>query len=117
MNPTLKRLAIPFLHWTVGMVVLWQSYRTFHSAYSYLGSVMDGAALNRIRLGLSGSEMVAAILFLVRPTTMIGGYLLLIIFALAVLVHTLHGDDSGMEVLFVYGAAVLVSMAERRAGS
>jgi len=117
MNPTLKRLAIPWLHWSVGLVVLWQSYRTFHSACSNLGSAMDGAALNGVRLGLSGTEIVAAILFLMPPTTMIGGYLLLIIFALAILIHTLHGDFSGMEMLFIYGAAVLVSMAERRASS
>src|SRR5262245_40845716 len=117
MNPTLRWLAIPLLHWSVGLVALWQSYRTFHSAYSNLGSALDGAAFNRIRLGLSGSEIVAAILFLMPPTTMMGGYWLLIIFVLAILIHTLHGDFSGMEGLFIYGAAVLVSMAERRASS
>jgi hypothetical protein len=114
MSSTLKRLAIPLLHWSVGLVVLWQSYRTFHSSYAGLGSAVHVAALNRIRLGLSGSEIVAAILFLVPPTTIVGGYLLLAIFALAILIHTLHGDFSGMETLLVYGAAVLVSMADRK---
>jgi hypothetical protein len=42
---------------------------------------------------------------------LVGGYWLLIIFALAILIHTLHGDFSGMETLIVYGAAVMVSMA------
>ena len=45
---------------------------------------------------------------------LIGGYLLLAIFALAILTHTLLGDVSGMETLLVYGSAVLVSMAERK---
>jgi hypothetical protein len=114
MNPTLKRLAIPLLHWSVGLVVLWQSYRTFHAAYANFASAGHTAVLNRIRLGLSGSEIIAAILFLVPPTTFVGGYFLLALFALAILIHTLHGDFSGIETLCVYAAAVLVSMGERK---
>ncbi len=111
MKPQVKRLAIPFLRWSVGLVVLWASYQTFHSAWSKLHVPGHSGALTGVRLVLSGSETVAAILFLIPLTTMLGGYLLLIIFALAIVIHTLHGDFSGMEVLIVYGAAVLVSMA------
>jgi hypothetical protein len=113
MKPQVKRLATPLLHWSVGLVVLWQSYQTFHLAYSKLHVPGHSGALAGVRLVLSGSEIIAAILFLVPLTTVVGGYLLLAIFALAIIIHTLHGDFSGMETLIVYGAGVLASMAYR----
>jgi hypothetical protein len=67
-----------------------------------------------MRLVLSGAEILAAILFLVPFTSSLGGALLLVIFALALIIHTLHGDAPGLETLLVYGAAVLVCLAERR---
>ena len=113
MKPQVKRLAIPFLHWSTGLVVLWQSYQTFHSAWSKLHVPGHSGTLAGVRLLLSGSEMGAAILFLVPLTNALGGYLLLAIFGLAIIIHTLHGDFSGMETLIVYSAAVLVSLAHR----
>jgi hypothetical protein len=38
---------------------------------------------------------------------------LLVIFALAIVIHLLHGDARGLEVLVVYGAAVLACLAYR----
>ncbi len=113
MKAQVKRLAIPFLRWSVGLVVLWQSYKTFHSAYSKLHVPGHSGALAGVRLVLSGSEMVAAILFLIPLTTVLAGYVLLTIFAAAIVIHTLHGDLSGMETLIVYGAAILVMLAQR----
>lgn len=113
MKPPVKRLAIPFLRWSVGLVVLWVSYQTFHLAWSKLHIPGNSGELAGVRLVLSGSEMVAAILFLVPLTMAVGGYLLLVIFALAIVIHTLHGDFSGMESLIVYGAAVFASLAYR----
>lgn len=66
-----------------------------------------------VRLVLSGSEIIAALLFLVPVTTVVGGYLLLVIFALAIAIHSLHGDFAGLEILVLYGAAVLVGLADR----
>jgi hypothetical protein len=67
-----------------------------------------------IRPLLAGGEIVAAILFLVPLTTIVGSYLLLVVFFVAALVHILHGQfDVG--VLAVYSMAVLVSMAHRNA--
>lgn len=97
MKPRVKRLAIPFLHWSVGLVVLWAAHQTFHLAWSKLHVPGHSGALAGVRLVLSGSEIVAAILFLVPFTTIVGGYLLLVILALAIVIHTLHGDFSGME--------------------
>jgi hypothetical protein len=113
MKPQVKRLAIPFLHWSVGLVVLWASYQTFHLAWSGLHVPGHSGPLAGVRLVLSGSEVIVASLFLIPLTTVAGGYLLLVIFALAMLTHTLHGDFLGMEPLIVYGSAVLVSLAYR----
>jgi hypothetical protein len=113
MTPQVKRLAIPLLHWSVGPVVLWQSCRTSHLAFLKVHALGHSGALAGVRLVLSGCEIVAAILFLVPFTAIAGGYLLLVIFAVAIIIHTLHGDFSGMDTLLVYGAAVLACMAYR----
>jgi hypothetical protein len=36
-----------------------------------------------------------------------------VIFALAIAIHSLHGDFAGLEILVLYGVAVFVSLAER----
>ena len=113
MNQPLKRPAMAFLRWSVGLVVLWQSYQTFHMAYTKGHAPGHAGALTGVRLVLSGSEIVAAILFLAPSSTALGGYLLLLIFGLALALHTLHGDIAGLAVLIVYGAAVLVTLADR----
>ena len=59
---------------------------------------------------LAWTEIAAAILFVVPFTTLLGGYLLLMILFLAAVMHILHGEfDIGA--LLVYAMAVLVSMA------
>jgi hypothetical protein len=62
---------------------------------------------------LGGSEIIAAVLFLVPFTATIGGYLLLVIFAVAALLHILHGQY-GVEGLLVYAVAAIVSMAHAK---
>jgi hypothetical protein len=113
MKAGLKKLAIPGLRWWVGLVVLWESFLTMRAAHSKLYAPGHSGTLVMVRLVLSGSEIVAAALFLLSPTMVAGGYLLLLIFALAIAIHTLHGDFAGLEVLVVDGMAVLVSLAYR----
>lgn len=105
MNPTVQRIGIPLLRWTLGLVLVWESYRF---------AVSDFAAHFLAKIGLphwvapvlGGAEIVAAILFLIPAATVIGGYFLLFIFAVAALLHFLHRafDVSG---LLVYAAAVI----------
>ncbi len=104
--------AIRVLHWTEGLVVLLESYRAFHGALAKLHDAAHPGALTGIRLVLSGSEILAALLFLVPVTARAGGYALLVIFALAIAIHSLHGDFVGLEILLLYGAAVYVSLAD-----
>lgn len=61
---------------------------------------------------LGGAEVIAAILFLLPFTREAGGNLLLMIFALAVFIHILHGQY-GVGALLVYAMAVVVAMTER----
>lgn len=61
---------------------------------------------------LGGAEVIAAVLFLVPYTARAGSYLLLVIFALAAVVHILHGQFN-VGGLIVYAAAVIVCMARQ----
>ena len=59
---------------------------------------------------LGGVEIGAAVVFLVPKLRRIGGYALLAVFAIAAVLHILHGQfDIGP--LLVYNAAVLVCVA------
>jgi hypothetical protein len=112
MSQHLKKLAIPALRWTLGLVVIFESYRfaVSTSAAHFLAAI---GLPQWVRPTLGGSEIIATILFLVPASSLVGGYLLLFIFALAALFHFLHGafDVGG---LVVYGMAAVVCMAQPR---
>jgi hypothetical protein len=112
MNANLRRMSIPLLRWTLGLVVMLQSLEFVFStsAAHFLAKAGLPAWLRPV---LGGSEIIAAVLFLVPFTATIGGYLLLVIFGLAALLHILHGQY-GVEGLLVYAVAVLVSMAHTK---
>jgi DoxX-like family len=113
MRQDLRKVAVVALRWTVGLVVLMESIRLAFAS-SQIHAFARAGLPRWIRPLLAGSEIVAAILFLVPFTTIIGSYLLLVVFFFAALVHVLHGQyDVG--VLAVYSMAVLVSMAHRNA--
>jgi hypothetical protein len=103
--------SVSALQWIVGLVLIVQSLRL--ALEPSAGRLFAHAGLPLwMRPALAWTEIVAAILFLVPFTTLLGGYLLLVIFFLAALIHVLHGEfDIG--VLLVYAMAVWVSMAYR----
>jgi len=109
MNARLAKSSIPLLRWTVGLVVLLESCRFVFSTSA--AHFLAKAGLPAwIRPVLGGAEIVAVVLFLVPLTAIIGGYLLLVIFVLATLLHILHGQyDVGS--LIVYAVALLVCLA------
>ena len=114
MNDPARNFAVSLLRWTTGLVVFLESWRTFHGALEHLRAPEHSAALVPVRIVLSAAEMLAAVLFLIPLTEKIGGYLLLVIFGLAIVIHVLHGDFGGMEILLVYAAAVFACLAFRR---
>lgn len=111
MSNRARLFALPLLRWSTGLVVLWQSWLTFRLSISHLNAPGHSSALAHVRFALSGAEMLAAALFLIPPSEKIGGYLLIVIFGLAIGIHIMHGDFGGMEVLFVYAAAVFACLA------
>jgi len=109
MNANFTRVSIPLLRWTLGVVVMLQSFE-FVFATSVAHFLAKAGMPAWLRPVLGGAEIIAAVLFLAPFTATIGGYLLLVIFGLAALVHILHGPY-GVEELLVYAVAVLVWMA------
>ncbi|HMD07874.1 MAG TPA: DoxX family protein [Candidatus Acidoferrum sp.] len=109
MNGRLTRFSIPLLRSTLGLVVLLESCQFIFSTSAARFLAKAGLPF-WIRPVLGGAEIIAAILFLVPVTTVIGSYLLLVIFGLAALVHILHGQYE-VGGLVVYGVAVLVCKA------
>jgi|HubBroStandDraft_1064217.scaffolds.fasta_scaffold164067_3 hypothetical protein len=115
MNNPLTRFAIPLLRWTVGLVVMLESLEFVFS--NSVAHFLDKAGLpSWVRPVLGGSEIIAAALFLVPFTAVVGGYLLLVIFAIAALIHFLHGQFN-VGALVVYAAAVIVCVVYQNSGT
>jgi hypothetical protein len=112
MNASLRKASIPLLRWTVGLVVLIASCRFVFSA-SAAHFLANAGLPSWVRPALGGAEIIAVVLFLIPFTALVGGYLLLVVFALAALVHVLHGQYD-VEILAVYAAAVLVCLSHTR---
>jgi hypothetical protein len=112
-------LAIRTLWWTVGLVILLEAARTFYGSLARMHDPGHAGVLAWVRLILSGSEILAAPLFLFPITAAVGGYALLGIIGLAIAIHALHGEVCGLEILALYGVAIYVSLAwlKDRAGA
>jgi hypothetical protein len=109
MNIKLANASIPLLRWTLGLVVVLESAE-FILSKSAAHFLAKAGLPSWIQPVLGGSEILAAVLFLLPSTAKIGSHLLLIIFALAALLHILHGQFN-VGGMVVYAAAVLVCMA------
>jgi uncharacterized membrane protein YphA (DoxX/SURF4 family) len=112
MNTGLSNFSITLLRWTLGLVVALESLQFVfsNSAAHFLSKTGLPSWIQPV---LGGAEVLAAILFLMPLTTALGSYLLLVIFALAILLHILHGQYQVGEI-FVYAAAVFVCMAQTK---
>ena len=102
-SPALRRAFIAF-HLTLGVVVLAQSLITVLDAF-----VAGGARHSNYALAVfAGAEVLAALLFLLPATLKAGAWALLVIFAVAVAFHALHGELQ--STLLVYAAGVVLVM-------
>ena len=114
MSQVLRKRSVTLLRWTLGIVVLLQSIRFVLS--SSAAHFLAAAGLpGWIRPALGGGEAVAAVLYLLPYTRSIGSYAMLVIFALAVVLHVVHGQFE-VEWLVVYAMAVIVTMAHGEEG-
>ena len=112
MRPHLTTIAVPGLRWALGLVVLLESLHFAVSSAAAQHFARTGWPL-WVRPALGWSEAAAALLFLVPAMTIIGGWALLVTFAVALAIH-LQGRDFGVGVLIVYAMAVMVCMAYRQ---
>jgi hypothetical protein len=111
-NALLKKLALPGLRWVLALVLVLESA---HFAISPAAAQeFAGTGFPQwIPPALGGIEAVAALLFLTPAAAVVGGYALLVIFAVAIAVHFVLGQyDVGN--LVVYGMAVIVCMTRRK---
>jgi uncharacterized membrane protein YphA (DoxX/SURF4 family) len=109
MKANFAKASIPLLRWTLGLVVALESaaFAFSNSAAHFLAKAGLPAWIQPL---LGGSEVLAAVLFLVPFTAALGSYLLLFIFAIAALLHVLHGQYN-VGGLVVYAVAVIACMA------
>jgi len=100
------------LQWSLGVVLFAEAARLALSGHAHAAHQLGlpGAVL----LVLALAEMLAAALFLIPRTVVTGGVALIVILALAMLIHILHGQTN-VGGLVVYTAAVWAVVQERRA--
>ncbi len=99
MNASLAKFSVPLLRWTLGLAVIVESCRFVFSPSAAHFFAKTGLP-HWLRPALGGAELIAAVLFLIPFAARLGGYLLLVIFGVAALVHLLHGQF-GVEGLVV----------------
>ncbi len=103
------------LQWSLAVVVLIEASILGFSHEAALAFQPLGLPL-WIRPVVAGAEIVAALLFLVPPTAVVGGWVLLGVFVSAILIHLLHGMYA-VGSLIVFAAAALGDGTSRRWGS
>lgn len=101
MTQSTNQLARTGLQYSLGIVLVYECSRLlFYSggARSHLPHVLV--------LAIAAVELLGAILFLLPPTVVAGGRLLLAVFVSAAVVHILHGQPD-VGYLLIYAMAVL----------
>jgi hypothetical protein len=108
MNDDRMPPALLVLQWVLGLVILTES-ATFVFSPSAARAFAKTGLPNFVRLGLGGMEIAAAILFLIPRATVAGGWFLVTVLALAIVLHLLHGwfDVGGLVVYLVATWAVI----------
>jgi len=108
-NTNQQQVAARVLRWTLGLVVVWESYQFAFSAAARHHLQQMGLP-EWVASALGGAEIVAAIIFLLPRLGRIGGYFLLGIFAVAAILHVFHRQIE-IGPLLVYSAAVFACMS------
>jgi hypothetical protein len=101
--------AIATLRWVLGLVLLAESARFAFSEAAAASFAKTGLP-EIVHLGLAWAEMLAALIFLIPQTIVLGGWMLVSVLAIAIVIHLLHGwYDVGA--LLVYAAAAWAVVA------
>jgi hypothetical protein len=84
-----SRTAVTVLQWTLGVVILIESilFLLPSAAHAFAQTHMP----NAMRFGLGLAEAAGCVLMLYPRTAVRGAWLLMVVFALAIVIHLLHG--------------------------
>ena len=105
MTQNANKLARTGLQYSLGLVLIYECSRlAFASGAAHAFQQTHLPQWFRVAIALV--ELLGAILFLVPPTIVAGGRLLLATFGIAAVVHLLHGQ-SDIGYLIIYSMAVL----------
>ena len=106
-----NRLARTGLKWSLGLVMIYECSRLLFSpgaAHSLAKAHLPHVVVQAI----AAVELLGAILFLIPPTVLAGGRLILAAIAAAAVVHILHGQPD-IGYLIIYAMAVLTVTTDR----
>jgi hypothetical protein len=105
MSQDASKLARTGLQWSLGLVLIYECSRLVF--YAGAGRAAEKTHLpHALLLAIALIELLGAILFLIPPTLIAGGRLLLAVFGIAAVVHILHGQPD-IGYLIIYAMAVL----------
>jgi uncharacterized membrane protein YphA (DoxX/SURF4 family) len=107
-----KELAIRILQYVLGAVVFIQSVMVAVN-FETVAHGSHIAMPAHFVLVLAVVEALGALLFMLPWALKVGGWVLIAVFSVAVLVHIVHGQFEGLGLL-IYGAAVLAVMHNPR---
>ena len=105
MSQEANKLARAGLQYSLGLVLIYECWRL---AFSH-GAAQAFARTHLpqwFRLAIALVELLGAILFILPPTVLAGGRILLATFLVAAVVHLLHGQPD-VGYLVIYAMAVL----------
>jgi hypothetical protein len=112
MKTQVSKTALLALQWSVGVVLFVEAALL---AYSKTEVHFEGhpGIHHWILLALACAEMLACVIFLIPRTMKQGATLLIIVLALAALVHMLHGSfEIGGLLIFAAAVAVVASQSQ-----
>lgn len=112
MNARARSRAVVGLQWIVGLVLIIESLRFAFAPSAARHFARTGMPL-WMRPALAWTEIAAAILFLVPFTTLLGGYLLLVIFFLAASARLAWGVRRRRPARLCHGGAGEHGLPER----
>jgi hypothetical protein len=103
------KTALAGLQWVLGLVILIEAilFVMLSGRHDFAGTHMP----NMIRLLLGWGEIIGSVLLLIPRTAVRGGWLLVGIFALAIVVHLLHGIFNVGDLVICTAAACMIVSA------
>lgn len=105
------KLARTGLQYSLGLVLIYESSRLAFAAGA-AHTFQQTHLPQWFRVAIALVELVGAILFLLPPTIVVGGRLLLATFGVAAVVHVLHGQtDIGYLIIYSMAVVTVITVA------